>query len=364
MLTRDSLSFQSARLPMGQPQIPWGNPGTPLAGLAPLSSTWPVAMPNGSNPLHRGQWLMHQNGVDSYRNQMAQHLAARFCEASVNRWGTDEVEVKETLKEVARQGVRQSFQAAVLAHAHQKGLPVKSVEEIIDRELAGNFMLRAFKSAPHKECQDLLRWGRNTHRPTPWEYRRYGMYRSLADFVNLCKKHPVMSFAVIGAVSVLGHLYPFFGATSGIVLMGWAGVMSVVNEIKASNRPRMNDRKAENYTQSGENMAAILMTLPGFHGIKDGTEAGFKAWGNVMEATQSVPKGLASGLWKAISLRNNKADEILAKGGKPSSVDLTEKKQGDPKWLYIIKRGLFVAGLFDNVLLPFNAIADELDDQK
>jgi len=305
----------------------------------------------------------HLRQVEAWR------LADRFCSDSIRRFGADEHGMKLILKQVARQQLQPTFNVAVRNLALQQGLLVRDAGEVVDQELGGNAITRFFKKAPRQACHDYLDLGRNTHASTHWEYRRYGMYRSGSDFVGLIKRHPAVSLSVIAAVSYLGNRFPFIGAASGIALMAWGGIVSAVSEYKASKLPYMNGRKAALYEKSGENLAAILLTMPGYHGIAEGMKGGvaqIKKTANLPEHADSVFKYF-NALWDAtkldkdsVSYRNwsqGRAENAKTK----EQLDLEERQQSG--WMNAANRALFVAGLFDNVLLPFNWLADKLEDK-
>ncbi len=350
-------------LPLLNPLMVQGQPVTLSANALnwhkPLSERWPVYPFSAPDRFLPGRTA----GGRPFRTVQAQRLADRFCKATLQDWSTDELEIKDTLKTVMLQGLLPEFETAVRQKAAQQGVMVRNAEDVINRKMAGNILTRYFQAAPREECLDYLRVGRNTYSPSPWAYRRYGMYRSVMDFVGVCRKHPVMSVLVIFATAILGDTYPFVGAVSGLGLLAWAGIMSLVNEVKATKHPFMGAGKAEHYKQSGENLAAVLMTAPGYHGILEGTTAGLK----VLTHKGKPPEGLTletmpQGPWRAISLnKNSKAFEILAKG--PRAVQPDGKQGLKERTFSVLKRGLFVFGLFDNVLLPFNCLADQLDEE-
>ena len=329
-----------------------------LNGHKPLAGGWPLYAPSAPDRFSLGRIA----GGRPFRTLQAQRLADRFCKATLQDWGTDELEIKDTLKTVMLQGLLPEFETAVRQKAAQQGVMVRNAEDVINRKMAGNILTRYFQAAPREECLDYLRMGRNTYSASPWAYRRYGMYRSVIDFVGVCRKHPVMSVSVIGTTAYLGDKYPFVGAVSGLGLLAWAAIMSLVNEVKATKHPFMGAGKAEHYKQSGENLAAVLMTAPGYHGIAEGSAAGLK----VLTHKGKAPEGLTldkmpQGLWGAVSLdKDSKVFEILAKG--PRAVQPDGKQGLKDQVVSLMKRGLFVFGLFDNVLLPFNCLADQLDE--
>lgn len=318
-----------------------------------------------------------------YRRQAtAQALAKQFCAATLEkRFGTDEQQVLQILQDVHREGVKPEFELAVINEARRHGEIVNDASEIIQDEFKGNVFEHWFKTAPRKEALDYMATGRNQYRGSGWDYRRYGMYRSLADFASVCKEYPIMSATVIGAVAALGGIFPFLGAISGVAIMGWAGAFTAVNEIQAARKGKaMNAEKAEHYMASGENMAAFLLTASGFHGIRDGNKMGVAAWRNALNAKENQSASWlvrhGNGLKAAIKEVDSDAIPDWArtvyskiKGVSPKAPSSAAVRYGHaPKstdakehWtLAWSKRFLFVVGLFDNVLLPFNWLADQL----
>lgn len=275
----------------------------------------------------------------------AQRLAAMFCKATLEKAGTQDNVLKPILEEVHRRGVQREFHVAVVSEAKRHGRNIQDASDIIEREFGGNPFERIFKNAPRKEHLDLLAYGRNRYHASAWDYRLYGMYRSVADFLYVCKKHPVMSAGVIGSVAWLGHRYPFLGAISGVAILAWSAVFSLKHELQASQLSTMDANKAEHYQYSGENMAAFLITALGAKGIHEGTINGFKQGGQVFRrmpkttAIESIKAG-ASSTWSAIK-------STLPQEHKMSPVEAF----------------LFVSGLFDNVLLPFNWLAEKMKRQ-
>jgi hypothetical protein len=132
------------------------------------------------------------------------------------------------------------------------------------------------------------------------------------------------------------------GAVSGVAILAWSSAFSLKHEIQAMQIPAMNARKAEHYRDSGENMAAFLITALGGKGIHEGTINGFKQGHTAFRALpkttalQSAKAGLSS-TWTAISSK------------------LPQEHKMNP-----VEAFLFVSGLFDNVLLPFNWLADKI----
>lgn len=283
------------------------------------------------------------------RQKQGKDLAKKFCKATLEtRFGTDEQKVLDVLRQVHQQGVKPEFEIATLNEARRHGKIFNNASEIIQDEFAGNVFEKIFKNATRKEALDYLALGRNTYQATAGDYRLYGMYRSLADFGAVCKQHPAMSAGIIGAVAYLGAKYPFLGGISGIGIMGWGSAMSVINEVKAARRPqKMDALKARQYMASGENLAAVLITAIGTHGIIEGNQLG-KAAIQGVKASKNM----------------NPAHKFLKQAS--AAITATEKKyphviphDSDSK-LKLVKTALFVSGLFDNVLLPFNWAAEKL----
>jgi hypothetical protein len=329
--------------------------------MSPPWATPHFIQPDGVNLAATGyRPPLRPMGVNDGVRPEARLLADRFCKATIEHWGTDEQEIKDTLRIVARQGLQWDFQAAVRSEALQQGRVVRDAGEIIDKKMASNWLMRYFQAAPRQECQDYLRLGRNTYSSSPWAYRRFGMYRSVADFIGVCKAHPIMSGSVILTTAFLGDKYPFVGAVSGVGLLAWAVIMSIVSEVKAAKHPVMNAGKAEHYKQSGENLAAIIMTAPGYHGIAEGNYAGYKVLQGKVPVG-SIKSTQPKGLWGAISLdKESETYKYWAKG--PRALTPQEPKTFRERLVPLLNRGLFVFGLFDNVLLPFNCLADQLDE--
>lgn len=360
-------------------------PHQPFQSAMPIT---PFAMPQGHNrlmghfhfrqakPAIPASPLLTQDEV-LIRHSKAQTLAKAFCEATMGqRMGSDEKKMLHVLKAVQEEGVRPEFEKAVVNDARRHGKIYNSASAIVQDELAGNFWERKFKNAPRKEALDYLKYGKNTYRATGWDYRLYGMYRSLADFTAVCKEYPVMSAGVIGAVAVLGGLFPFLGAASGIGIMGWTTLFSAKNEIQAAQKGEvMNQEKAEHYKASGENIAAFLLTASGMHGIKGGSELGVSAWSKAADAKKGANflSRHASGLKAAVTKVDENAIPQWASNGwakfktsikgqpKTTAPFGSVPKKSENGLIDWANRGLFVVGLFDNVLLPFNAVADKIN---
>lgn len=287
---------------------------------------------------------MHHERLVRQKQSQAHRYAEQFCKATIDQFGTDEKAVKRILKDVHRLRLHAEFNQAVMAAARKRDKDVQGVVDLLEQEFAANPVEKPFKNAVRKECMDYLQYGKNLYRPSAWDYRLYGMYRSMADFGKVCKQHPVMSAGVIGSVALLGHMYPFLGAVSGVAILAWAGTFTAVNEILARRQGQTKAEQAAYYQASGENMAAFAITAIGGKGIKEGTQNGVKVYNRTVQTAQptTVLEGVTArwrGLWNATKAR----------------------AQGEHK-TNALESALFVSGLFDNVLLPFNWLADKLDN--
>jgi hypothetical protein len=345
--------------PFLRPFIPYQPDGKPV-GPPGVTYYYVPLSPNGmAQPMSIG---------DFYKQKTVNLLADKFCKATVEQIGADEQEMKKTLRQVTRLGLQREFDEEVRRLAWEKeNKIVNGAADVVESELGGNTINRFFRGAPLQECRDIMRTGRNPYHVTPWQYRRYGMYRSVADFVDMCKKHPFISFPVIGAVAYLGDKFPYLGAASGLALMAWSVGASAVHEFQVRHHRGMDATTAAHYEQSGENMAAFLMTIPGIHGIDEGVRAGRGAFKQVFSDSVNwknfLPKSL-TGLKKATTLAKNSPEYTTAVqlGKSPERLEKEKNKKPDHWIVRVIKRGLFVTGLFDNVLLPFNWVADQMDD--
>lgn len=291
----------------------------------------------------------HPNAALVMRQQAAARLAEQYCQATIDRFGTDEESVKAIFTKVQEQRLRPQFDFALQTLALQRGQKHGDAARILQQELKGNPLNRFFRAAPLKECQDILALGRNTYRASAMDYRLYGMYRSIADFIKVCKKHPIMSTGIIGAVFFLGHRYPFLGAASGVVILGWSAAVSAIHEVLALKQPGMDARKAAHYQSSGENLAAFGITFIGGKGIVKGTLNGYQQGA---AAYRNVINKSGIGLFNSLKAA---ADGTL----KAICSTMSEDRK-----LGLTEGFLFVSGLLDNVLLPFNWAADQLSNNK
>lgn len=252
--------------------------------------------------------------------------------------------IQALLQQVHRKNGMPAFNQAVAQLAMADGKPYQNAQDLLIGELFHNPFKRFFKSATQKELLDNLKYGENRFSASSLEYRKLGMWNAVADFVAVCKQYPVMSAGVIGAVAYFGHRYPFLGALSGAMIIAWGAGASAIHEIKAALLPKQpSAQRADHYTRSGENMAAALITALGYKGIKNGNINGFehaKEKAALMTSASKLRK-TASGSWAAVKATS------------------TEKNKTN-----LIESLLFVTGLFDNVLLPFNWLADRLKINK
>lgn len=279
------------------------------------------------------------------RRTEGKRLAEKFYAATVEkRFGTDDKTTLSTLKQVYRNGLQHEFNQAVLRLTLEKrGRPLTAAQ-IIQSEFTANPLERVFKNAARKEALDYLRVGQNTYNGSKGDYRLYGMYLSLADFWEVCKKHPLMSAGVIGAVAWAGDRWKFLGGVSGIAIMAWGLGASVVHEVQASKAHQSKAQRAKHYQESGKNLAALFITAVGAKGIQEGTQNGVQAYQKTLQQAQKLQQpGLfthVKATGKAIAYRDPHGPEQPMSG---------------------LERTLFVSGLFDNVLLPFNWLADRLN---
>jgi len=363
MVIHTPLSFQKPILAPSWEDKPVPNSRTPILADCFAQSFRPELLQDPDKTLDKFRHNPHL--METLRKDEAMRMAVRFDRATLGRRvGANEHEMKLILRHVANQHLQSEFNVAVRNLALHRGILVRDAGEVIDRKLGGNFLTRFFKAPPRQTCHDYLEYGTGLHASTPWENRRYGMWRSGADFVGLCKRHPAVSFSVIAAVSYLGDRYPFVGAISGVALMAWGAVMSAINEYKAAFQPATDAQKAQFYEQSGENLAAILMTLPGYHGINEGIWAGINRFKAVMSDQRNPVLKVPQGAWKAISLDKHDPKFQTFTPHQETTEALSGKTKKKRAWVGWVNRALFVTGLFDNVLLPFNWLADQLADKE
>lgn len=308
----------------------------PLFSTASLAITPPIL--DVSNPR-----VKHGRGFaavlpDAFSLSSAQVLAKNFY-GEMAQETVDEDKVRGILKQVKHQSDPRAFNQVLARLARQDSKPYRNAQDLLRGKLYKNPIKRFFKTASYKETLDFLHFGENRFQASAWEHRRLGMWNAVADFVAVCKQYPVMSAGVIGAVAYLGHRYPFLGGISGVAIIAWGVAASVMHEIKAAFRQDNPEEKAKRYERSGENLAAALITSVGYKGIKNGTINGFEHAGEKVALLKeaSWPAKVLKGALSAIKARSKEQH----KTNLPESI-------------------LFVSGLFDNVLLPFNWAADRL----
>jgi hypothetical protein len=261
--------------------------------------------------------------------------AEEFYKATLDmNFGTDLEVVKKVFKEVHQNNAQEAFDLAISKRAKADGHSIKNSIEVLEKKFNG--FLKPFMQVPRKECMDILLHGKNLYRSNAMEYRLRGMWTAISDFLTVCKKHPVMSGLVISSVGYFGGTYPFLGAISGILIMAWASAVILMNELKAKKIPFMNAEKAEHYLQSGENIMAFLLTFSGVDGIFSGAKNGLSVF------AKTTPKIQKSNFVNQLVMRSWNAT-------------ISKLKHGEEVGLR------FVIGLFDNVLLPFNSLSDQLN---
>ncbi|WP_373532110.1 hypothetical protein [Vampirovibrio sp.] len=320
-----------------RPLLPMATAPLSMYSALPSVSTFPAANPKGFSSVSIAPL------ADSGETSVA-GLADAFYKATLGKRGMDEQAAKKALTAVYQQGRQLEFEQAVLQLAHAQGKAVTGVEDILQQELAGNAFKKVFLKAPLTECQDLWRQGQLSYRAKPWDYRLRGMWGALEHFGHVIKNHPAISLTAMAGVTALGHFKPVVGAASGAAIMGISAATSVVNEVKALNHPQSDSEKVRYYQKSGENLTAFLLTLVGVEGIQKGLSAGYKA-GVESAKLSSVPQNV-----------------ILRK---PYQVwqGLTHKASGHEKMDYR-QFGMFVLGLLDDSLLPFNWAAEKMQKNK
>ncbi|MDX2083822.1 MAG: hypothetical protein SFZ03_00335 [Candidatus Melainabacteria bacterium] len=286
------------------------------------------------NPNQRGDSFGKLLSVPFEPDTLA--LAERFANATWRMPGIEVEDVQKIFSQVNQTRRWALFNQAAVQKAWMDGRPFHNVVEVVSQELAGNSLSRFFNRAPLLSCMDAWLYGQDTYRAKPSDYRLRGMWTSIADFLSVCKQHPVMSSVVIGSVGYFGAKYPFLGGASGALILAWSATASLLNEYRARHVVGMTPQKAEYYRQSGENLMAFLLTLSGVDGIYKGVVNGLKAF-------RAVPAARSSAFaMDQLPLRLWSATKAKLKHGEETGIR-------------------FVLGLFDNVLLPFNALAEKLN---
>ena len=294
------------------------------------------------NPIHKHQAFGNfmarsaQGAQGDLADKPIAVLADVFADATWRQPGVNEHQVKRVLKFVHDRQEHAAFDAAVAQLARQDGRTFANAQTVLERKWLGNPVGNLFNQAPVKDAADVYLTGTNQHRAKPWEYRTRGMWLSVANFLDVCRQYPVMSAAVVAATAYLGGKYPFLGGASGLAIIGAAGTGIAQSEHQAK-RAGNNAEKAHAYKQSGENLAALLLTLSGIDGILAGTWQGVKAI-QTGAVTASHPQviQLAQRLWNGV--------KMTMPGGHHMGIR-------------------FVVGLLDNVLMPFNSVAKNLKNR-
>jgi hypothetical protein len=122
-------------------------------------------------------------------------------------------------------------------------------------------------------------------------------------------------------------------------------MFTTLHEILARQHGLTKADRAAHYKASGENMAAFAITSIGGKGIKEGLQNGMKVYrstvseGSRLQEVNGLSRSM-SGLWQASKAR-------------PTGEHKTNA----------LESFLFVSGLFDNVLLPFNWLADKVEQK-
>ena len=193
-----------------------------------------------------------------------------------------------------------------------------------------------------KEMVDVYRHGEKRYRGKPGEYVRNGMWNSIATFLGMYKRYPLMSTAVtVGAGVIFGFPLQFLGALWGVGIIGFSALGIGTELYKASKIPKMNEEKAEHLKRVGENIDSLVITSIGGQGIVQGIESAIKSGANGFKAMRHLGafhqwnKAVWDALWSPA-----------------------------PAGMGPLATFLFVSGLFDNVLEPFNNIANKLNEKE
>jgi hypothetical protein len=277
-----------------------------------------------------------QNGVAFQRFQPAPgsvaHSAEQFYQATLGMTGTDIEKTKAILKHAHQQGNLPALKQAIVQKARQEGFAVNDTLDILHHEFSNNALKRVFKAAPRQSVMDVYNTGQDQYRASKMQYRLFGMWRAIANFLTVSKQYPLMSGAIIGLVAHYGGKYPFLGAFSGVGILGWSGANMARQEWRARG-PGMTAEKAEALVSSGENLTAFALTASGGDGI-------YKVMAESVNRLKAAPLS-AKNLFNIVGMQLNAHD---AMGGLQSL--------------------RFVMGLFDNVIPPFNAVANRLNGKK
>jgi hypothetical protein len=324
--------------------------------LQPWTYSVPTSLPQvpvsfGPPPVKPALYVARPHVLSTFSSTPMPHsgvpsvavLADTFYKATLGKRGRDEETAKKVLKTVYQQGCRLEFEQSVLQLARTQGSPVAGVEAILQQELAGNAFDKVVLKAPLTECQDLWRQGQETYRATPWDYRARGMWGALQHFGHVIKSHPVISLGAMAGLTALGHFKPVIGAVIGVTIMAASGFNTVVNEVKAFKHPQTDSEKVGYYQKSGENLTAFLLTLVSAEGIYKSLTAGYKA------GVESVNLAASTNAFQRIPSQVLKG--LMHQAGEHEKMDYRQ---------FV----MFVFGLLDDSLLPFNWVSEKLQKNK
>lgn len=297
----------------------------PLTSGTVLTPAFPVAAPTPSVEPTTAS-------VPAFNARIA---ADELASASWRKVGTDMDKVKQILEAVHQNNAEAAFNQAVSRLAKREGKPYTTAQEALRGELQGNPVKGFFNQAPMQEVEDLLSQGKNTYRPSGLQYRLRGMWNAVEDFFNVWNQHKVAGTLTMAVVAMAGRKLPFLGGLAGGAILVCSSLMMGFHELKAKTTPGMDQEKARHYEKSGENLTAFLMTMLGWDGIKRELQSGLKVAKETTPALEgmSAPGKFFNRLWQAVKIRSGPE----------------HKPEG---WR-------FVVGLFDDVLMPFNHVAEK-----
>jgi hypothetical protein len=297
-------------------------------------------------PLQRrfsAAWAFHsapQPAAPRYNN--VSEASRAFLNATLARSGTDYGQVTSVLSWARQHQALEKLDAVIL---QRRGLAEgpHPVASILAKEFYSNPVSAWWKQAKIQEVMDTLQTGAPTYRQTPWDYRRFGMWKCLADFFSICKRHPLVSSIIIALVGYYGGKYPFIGGFSGAIIMGLSALGLWKSERLARQVPGpMGAAKAEHYITSGENLADFLLTAFGADGIAQSCWQGGKVFLSPLPKARAAwqmhtPVAWLRRLWRATTFQ------------------LTNQAR-----MNAFQSFRFVIGLFDNVIMPFNWAAEKI----
>jgi hypothetical protein len=279
--------------------------------------------------------------ADSFHSQ-THVLAKRFLEALYAKPRPNEPLLKEIFRFVYLQKMQDGFSRAVQKARIIQGAEPAEPLQLLREQYNSSWVRRTFKSSRLKSIEDRLLYGHNTYRGSANEYRLYGLYHAVKDFIDICKKHPLLSGTLIGLTAYASHLWPVLGGVVNVAILGYSFAAIALNEWKASLIPKMNAEKARCYTMSGENFMGAAVTLPGADGIYKSIAQGVKVF-------TETAKGLSKAT-PTVQYMNSAKAALFSQ--------LTEAPMG------AFEKFRFVVGLLDNVLIPFNTVSSKLEAKK